>query len=63
MTKAEFLNSAAFIISTGGCLNAFAAGIMYFYAKRAGRTIAPAVLGMIIALACAYGAIAIVQIR
>ncbi len=63
MTKAEFLNIAAFIISTGGCLNAFAAGIRYFHAKKVGRTIVPAVLGMIISLVCAYGAIVIVQMK
>jgi len=63
MSKVEFLNIAAFVVSTGGCLNAFAAGIRYFHAKKANRTIAPAVVLMIVALAFIYGSIVIVQIQ
>jgi hypothetical protein len=62
MSKVEFLNIAAFVTSTSGCLNAFAAGIRYFHAKKANRTIAPALLLMIVALAFTYGSIAIVQL-
>lgn len=63
MSKAEFLNIIAVIISTGGFLNALAAGLRYFHARKVGRAITPAVILMTFSLACIYGSIAIVQIR
>jgi hypothetical protein len=63
MSKVEFLNLVALIIAAGGTLNAFSAGIAYFYARQANKSIATAGILMIIALVCAFLPILIVQTR